>query len=225
LPPSSFIPLAEETGHILAIDRWVLRRAAAQARVWGEAGFTGWMAVNLSARSLHDDAFVKELLSVLDAAGVEPRRMVLELTESSAMSDPEESCKRLDEIAHLGVRIAIDDFGMGYSSLAYLKRFPASHVKIDRSFTTGIGKHERDEELIELVLQLASKWNLQVIAEGVETNGQREWLAARGCTLAQGFHLAPPLDPAELLARSLRVSSRVGVPDFVRGKRNLREVS
>ncbi|HZO12758.1 MAG TPA: bifunctional diguanylate cyclase/phosphodiesterase [Polyangiaceae bacterium] len=223
LAPASFIQLAEETGQILEIDRWVFRRAAAQARVWSEAGYNGWMAVNLSARTLHDEGLVGDLLSVCDAAGVEPRRMVLELTESAAMSDPEASCLRLEQIARIGVRIAIDDFGMGYSSLAYLKRFPASHVKIDKSFTSGIGKHERDEELIELVMQLASKWNLQVIAEGVETSAQRAWLAARGCTLAQGFHLSPPLDASEVLARSLRASGKIGVPDFVRAQGKLRD--
>ena len=195
LSPASFIALAEETGHIQAIDRWVLRQALAQLQRWDTDGWGGFVAVNLSARTLHETGLAAEVERLLAATGVAPERLVLELTESAAMIDPDQSLARLRELSELGVTIAIDDFGMGYSSLAYLKRFPASHVKIDRSFTNGIGVHPRDEEVIELVLQLADKWGLDVIAEGVENEAQLEWLEQHGCSLVQGYFLGRPAVP------------------------------
>ena len=134
------------------------------------------------------------------------------------MMDPEASFARLRDLSRLGVDIAIDDFGMGYSSLAYLKRLPANHLKIDRSFTSGIGEHAKDEELIELVMQLADKWNLDVIAEGVETVEQLQWLHDKGCKFAQGYHFGRPAAARHFVTRTLGFSARIDVPAGARQK-------
>jgi len=205
LSPSSFIELAEETGHVEAIDRWVLRQAAKQLSTWHDNGWSGWVAVNISARTLHNHSLLPEVKRLVQRSGLAPDRLVLELTESAAMVDADVSMKHLRKLRELGVGVSIDDFGMGYSSLAYLKRLPATHVKIDRSFTRGIGVHSRDEEVIELVLQLADKWELTVTAEGVETQEQLDWLAEHSCELVQGYALGAPSD-----ATAVPSSSRLG---------------
>jgi diguanylate cyclase (GGDEF)-like protein len=202
--PASFIELAEETGQIAAIDRWVLRQAVQRAAEWQAKDWHGWIAVNFSARTLEQHDLVELVRGVLREHEVAPERLVIELTESAAMADPETTRERLQRMRELGVRVAIDDFGMGYSSLAYLKRFPADHLKVDRAFTRGIGQHKRDEEVIELVLQLADKWGLDVIAEGVETREQLDWLNERGCHQAQGYLIGKPMDPATFLGAVLQ---------------------
>jgi diguanylate cyclase (GGDEF)-like protein len=221
LPPAAFIESAEETGHIVAIDRWVLRQAAKQAKSWSRAGFDGWISVNISARTLLDDMLLSVVKEVLATEKLDPSQLVLELTESAAMTDPDASFARLRALALLGVDIAIDDFGMGYSSLAYLKRLPARHLKIDRSFTSGIGEHSRDEELIELVLQLAAKWNLEIIAEGVETEEQLDWLRDKGCELGQGYHFGRPTRARDFVTRTLGFSGRIEVPASLQRREEL----
>jgi EAL domain-containing protein (putative c-di-GMP-specific phosphodiesterase class I) len=157
---------------------------------------------------------------VLAESNVPAQNLVVEITESAAMTDPEMTRKRLQDMRELGVRVAIDDFGMGYSSLAYLKKFPADHIKIDRAFTRGIGQHHRDEEVIDLVLELAAKWNLEVIAEGVETREQLDWLTSRGCARAQGYLIGKPVEPADFVRSVISQTVDVdGEPISYRGLR------
>ncbi len=206
LLPVNFVGFAEENGAIGAIDRWVLKTAAAQARVWGKEGFEGWIAVNVSARTLDENRLAADVKQVLAREQLDPKKLVLELTESAAVRDPDVTLQQLHDVHALGSSVAIDDFGMGYSSLAMLRRLPVQHLKIDRSFISGIGTHVRDEEMIELLLQLAARWRIEVIAEGVETAHQLAWLIERGCRLAQGFALARPMPVDRFLdaARALR---------------------
>ncbi len=200
LSPASFVDFAEQTGQITHIDEYVLRAAVDQLEAWELRGFSGWIAVNMSARSLEDAAFHAAVEEILKGRPALAGRIVLELTESAAMRDPAASSQRLARLHELGVSTAIDDFGMGYSSLAYLKDLTAHHVKLDRAFVSGIGVHRRDEDVVELVLQLASRFGLKVIAEGVETDQQRKFLAERKCDFAQGFGLGRPMPADEFIA-------------------------
>jgi diguanylate cyclase (GGDEF)-like protein len=196
LHPPAFIELAEETGQIVAIDHFVLTATVAHLRTLRERGVDVWVAVNVSARTLDDESLLPRLRELLgDDRGL-AQGLVLEITETAAMRDPEAVVERLEHVRALGVGAAIDDFGMGYSSLAYLRRLPATHLKLDRAFTSGIGHHERDEQVIDFVLQLAERLGMHVVAEGVEHEAQRRWLANRGCRYGQGFGLGRP-EPAE----------------------------
>lgn len=204
LSPAAFIDFAEQTGQVRHIDEYVLRAAAAYLKDWSHLGFSGWVAVNMSARSLEDPGFIAAVESLMKEEPDLSGRIVLELTESAAMRDPESSSKLLARLHEMGVSTAIDDFGMGYSSLAYLKNLTAHHVKLDRAFVSGIGVHRRDEDVVELVLQLASRFGLKVIAEGVENESQRRFLAERHCDFAQGFGLGRPM-PAVDFIRSAHI--------------------
>jgi EAL domain-containing protein (putative c-di-GMP-specific phosphodiesterase class I) len=190
--PADFIPIAEDTGQIVGLDCWVLERGVAQLGAWAAGGYRGQVALNVSARSLGDERWMRALERTVEAQPALCRRLVLEVTESATMRDPEAVLGRIAALRELGIDIAIDDFGMGYSSLSYLRRIRATHLKLDRSFVHGIGLHRRDEELIELILELAARWQLVVVAEGVETAEQERWLRERGCPHAQGFGLARP---------------------------------
>jgi EAL domain-containing protein (putative c-di-GMP-specific phosphodiesterase class I) len=200
VPPGDFIALAEESGAIVEIDCWVARRALEQLASWRAQGFNGSMAINASARTLGEDRYLEALADALEGTGVSADHVIVEVTESAAMKDPERVRERLDDLTHLGVAVALDDFGMGYSSLAYLKELPASRIKIDRSFIRGIGHHARDEQVVELVLKIAESFELEVVAEGVEDPSQSSWLEGRGCQLVQGFHYGRPAAPERLLA-------------------------
>jgi diguanylate cyclase len=199
VPPGDFISLAEESGAIVDIDCWVAEQALDQLAAWRNRDFDGTVSVNASARTLlansessGDSRYLQTLRDALDASGVPPSQVIVEITESAAMSDPAEMKERLDALAELGLGVALDDFGMGYSSLAYLKELPATRLKIDRAFVRGIGHHPRDEQLVELVLKIAQSFELDVVAEGVEFASQMTWLSLRGCQHVQGFHIGRP---------------------------------
>lgn len=198
VPPGKFIPLAEETGLILPIGRWVLETACQQAAVWREQGVPlETMAVNLSARQFEEAHLVELVEEALARSNLPPTCLKLELTESLLMRDAERSQAILSRLRALGVRIAIDDFGTGYSSLAYLRRFPLDTLKIDQSFVRNLERDDGDRQIAATIAMMAHNLGLTVLAEGVETGEQFELLRALGCNAYQGFHFAPPLSPAE----------------------------
>ena len=195
VPPSRFIPVAEDSGFIVPIGDWVLSQAVRQAALWHQRGHAVPMAVNVSALQFHQAHFVDRVAHVLAVSGLPPALLELELTESILVRDADEALARLHALARLGVRMSIDDFGTGYSSLAYLKRFPIGKLKIDRSFVKGLPEDESDAGIVRAILQMARALNMRVIAEGVETEAQREFLRGAGCDEFQGWLFAPALDP------------------------------
>ncbi len=199
--PAKFIPLAEENGLIGAIGKWVLRTACAQAKTWQNQGLTPLrIAVNLSGRQLAQSDIVQEVHDVLQSTGLEPAYLELELTEGSVMKQADRAANTLDALRELGTTIAIDDFGTGYSSLGYLKRFPVDRLKIDRTFVGDIPQNANDVALAKAVVALGHSLNLSVIAEGVETEAQRELLASIGCDEMQGFLYSAPRTANELMS-------------------------
>jgi diguanylate cyclase (GGDEF)-like protein/PAS domain S-box-containing protein len=196
LGPATFIDLAEDSGLIRELGGWVLREACRQAAEW-HAGDPDRrpleIAVNLSARQLADPKLTALLVDVLTHTGLDPTTLTLEVTETALMSDADAALGVLHALKDLGVRLAIDDFGTGYSSLIYLKRFPVDELKIDRSFVHGLGRETEDTAIVTSIVQLASAVGVQVVAEGVETDEQRDVLLAQGCQLGQGYLFAPPL--------------------------------
>ncbi|HYM55468.1 MAG TPA: EAL domain-containing protein [Solirubrobacteraceae bacterium] len=202
--PESFIPLAEETGLIAPIGRWVLDRACRQAAAWAAEGHGIGIAVNVSAYQLGRRGFAEDVRRALQSSGIESSSLTLELTETTLMRDVPAACERLQEIKLLGVRVAIDDFGTGYASLSYLQRMPVDVLKIDRSFIAALGDGHQGRELLEAILAVAQSLSLAVIAEGIEEHGQLSALEELGCQMAQGFLLGHPVpadDIAALLAR------------------------
>jgi diguanylate cyclase (GGDEF)-like protein/PAS domain S-box-containing protein len=194
VPPDRFIPLAEESRLILPIGRWVLTEACRQNRAWQEAGLPpAVMAVNLSAVQFHDGGIVDQVREALALSGLDPRWLELEITESVIMQEPERIAGLLGQLKALGVRISIDDFGTGYSSLAYLKRFPLDKIKIDRSFVTDLEHDPNDAAIVRLVIGIAKELELKVIAEGVETAGQLDFLRRHQCDEVQGYFLSRPV--------------------------------
>jgi diguanylate cyclase (GGDEF)-like protein len=192
--PARFIPVAEDSGFIVAIGDWVLTQAVRQAALWHQRGLRLPIAINVSALQFKQPQFVDRVASVLAVAGVPAHLFELELTESILVHDADEALHRLEALARLGVRLSIDDFGTGYSSLAYLKRFPIGRLKIDRSFVHGLPSDDSDAAIVRAILQMARALDMKVIAEGVETEAQRQFLQDAGCDEFQGYLYAPALD-------------------------------
>ncbi|ANB71284.1 diguanylate cyclase [Paraburkholderia phytofirmans OLGA172] len=192
--PSTFIPVAEESGLIGPLSEWVLREACRQNKAWQDEGLPpARVSVNLSARVFQQRDIAKLVMQVLAETGLEPQYLELELTESTIMRNAEEAVSMLNELHALGIGLAIDDFGTGYSSLSYLKRFPVDRLKIDRSFVSDIGVSGDDETITSAIIALAHSLKLQVIAEGVETSAQLDFLRERACDEMQGFYFAKPM--------------------------------
>jgi diguanylate cyclase (GGDEF)-like protein len=198
IPPLSFIPVAEYTGLIERIGRWVLDAACAQARAWQDEGIGLPVNVNVSVRQFRAPGFARQVAECVASAGIEPRVLGLEITESTAMA--ESSCVDpvLAELEQVGVRTAIDDFGTGYSSFTRLHQMPVDCVKVDRSLLQGVPGDARATQLAAAAIDLLLALGVDVVAEGVETEEQRLFLVDRGCSLAQGFHLGRPAPAAEM---------------------------
>jgi EAL domain-containing protein (putative c-di-GMP-specific phosphodiesterase class I) len=198
IPPGVFIPLAEETGLIVPIGKWVLEQACRQAAVWRDDGHAIGVAVNISGRQLDDPDIVEDVRQALVSSGLEAAALTLEITETALMRNVTVSRTRLAAIKELGVRIAIDDFGTGYSSLAYLRQFPVDALKIDRSFIAGIADSNDSRTLLHSLVQLGKTLGLETLGEGIEEEAQLEQLQREQCDLGQGFLFARPLDPKVL---------------------------
>jgi diguanylate cyclase (GGDEF)-like protein len=192
--PDDFVPLLEETGLIVDVGRWVLCEACRQGAEWREAGHDVGIAVNVSARQLDRDEFVQEVRDAIEGSGVHPEALTLEITETTIMSNAEETAERLARVKRLGVRVAIDDFGTGYSSLAYLQRFPVDALKIDRSFITRLREDADSETLIRTLVQLGKSLSIETLAEGIEEARELSLLQRESCDIGQGFLFARPLE-------------------------------
>jgi diguanylate cyclase (GGDEF)-like protein/PAS domain S-box-containing protein len=204
IPPATFIPIAEDCGLILPIGRWVLREACEQARAWADAGLPAIsMAVNVSAMEFREDGFLEGLRHILEESQLQPTLLELELTESVLMKHVDSTAATLRALKKCGVQVAIDDFGTGYSSLSYLRRFPIDTLKIDQSFVRQIGGGGDDAAIVTAVISMAGSLKLRVVAEGVETLKELEFLQSHRCDEAQGYYFSRPVC-AEEFARMLR---------------------
>ncbi len=198
IPPVKFIPILEETGHVVEVGEWAIRTACERHMAWKKEGFPPLrVAVNISARQLREESFVSIIERVLKETGVSPDGLEIEITESMLMSDHEKAVKALGELHDMGIHIAMDDFGTGYSSLSYLKRFPIDTIKIDQSFVADIATNPDDAVIIKTIINMGQNLNRRIVAEGVETEGQLAVLNEYNCDEIQGYFLSPPLPEKE----------------------------
>ncbi|MDV5138530.1 hypothetical protein CYR40_00890 [Chimaeribacter arupi] len=199
LSPAVFLPLAEKTGLILPMGEWVLNEACRQLSEWHRQGHAEWsIAVNLSALQFEQPDLVEKVVSIITRHQIPAEKLTLEVTETTAMLNPDVSVAILDELTSLGVKASIDDFGTGYSSLLYLKRLPASELKIDRAFINDLTTNNEDASIVSAIIALGQTLNLKVVAEGVETAEQQAFLSRLGCDTLQGFLLGRPMTPAQI---------------------------
>ncbi|MGZ8409072.1 MAG: putative bifunctional diguanylate cyclase/phosphodiesterase [Hyphomicrobium sp.] len=220
ITPGSFMHIAERSGMILKIDRWVLREACSQAKTWREAGLlTERIAINLSAVQLARADLIKDLISVLEETGLPANQLAIEITESVLLTDTEAVPQTLAAVHDMGVELAVDDFGTGYSSLTYLRRFPVQKVKIDRSFVRNICTNLSDASIVRAIISLGHSLGLQVVAEGVEAKEQFDYLRNAGCDLAQGYYIAMPMSGPDfevfLRYTVLKQPHVISIPDLV----------
>jgi diguanylate cyclase (GGDEF)-like protein len=201
LLPADFIPLAEKIGLIVPIGEWTVQEACRQMTEWRAAGYTAWtVAVNLSPVQFNHPGLLELVQQTLERYALDPRCLILEITESTAMRDPDASMSILHKLNQMGVRISIDDFGTGYSSLLHLKRLPAGELKIDRGFVRELSPETEDAAIISAIVALGRTLKLEIVAEGVETIAQQEFLTSLGCNSLQGFLLGRPMPPEQLIA-------------------------
>ena len=216
-PPIScgaFIGNAEESGLILPIGEWALREACRQLKRWHDAGHRDMkMAVNLSPRQLEQGDFCSVVGHILEETGIPASALELEITEGILMQRSDDNLAILTQLSQMGIQLSLDDFGTGYSSLAYLQRFPVNALKIDQSFVRDIGTDANNTALVTAIIAMADSLHLNVIAEGVETRQQSEFLMAQGCTAAQGFYYSRAL-PADRLSALLDRHARFGDPQY-----------
>ena len=203
IAPDRFIPIAEETGLILAIGDWVLRRAIEQAAAWQRAGLPQRIAVNLSARQLQQADLAQRIEALLAGTGVDPRLFGIEVTESMLIPNLDQAVQHLRALRALGVEVSLDDFGTGYSSLSYLRRLPVDVVKIDRSLVPDVTARVEDVSITRAIITMAHQLQMKVLAEGVESEGQAALLAANQCDQIQGYWFSAAL-PATAVETMLR---------------------
>ena len=204
--PDQFIPICEESGLIVALGEWVLRTVLAQMGEWRNAGLLGvdqYVSVNISPREFRQQGFEEKLLAALDEFDVPATALVLEITEGVVLGDIDSAIARMHALRAKGVQFYIDDFGTGYSSMAYLKRLPADGLKIDKTFIRDLGTDANDAAIVDAILAMGRHFGLAVVAEGVETAAQVEYLVARNCALLQGYHFGRPVDAATFAERFL----------------------
>lgn len=203
--PANFIPLAEETGFIIRLGEWVLRKACEQIKLW-QSQYTQPLrvAVNISARQFHDESLITLIKQVIEDYALNPQCLEIEITESTFIRDMDRAVATLKKIKKLGVKVALDDFGTGFSSLTYLKIFKTDYLKIDQSFIREVTENTDDMEIVSAIIAMASKLSLKTIAEGVETQAQYDFLKAQGCDMVQGYYLSKPV-PADLVPTLLKL--------------------
>jgi len=212
ISPDGFIPLAEECGLIGAIGEWVVREACRQARAWQDAGLPPLrISVNLSPSQFRGSGLIETIGRALDDMRLHPQYLEVELTESAVMSDPEESIAILERLSEMGVLVSVDDFGTGYSSMSYLRRFPIDKLKIDRVFISEIVSRPEDASIVRAIVSMAHSLRLKVVAEGVETPAQLDFLKAVGCDEYQGYHFSRPV-PATDFERIVRAAAEQAAP-------------
>jgi EAL domain-containing protein (putative c-di-GMP-specific phosphodiesterase class I) len=211
--PDDFIPLAEDTGLILPIGAWVLEQACAQARRWQRAGLPRFrMSVNLSPVQFRDPDLARLVRGALERGGLAPGYLELEITERTLMEDTETTLAILRDLKRLGVKISIDDFGVGHSSLGYLRRFAFDEIKLDRSFVAALEHDPSAAAIVRATLGLGHSLGLGAVAEGVESPGQLALLDAEGCRLAQGYYFSPPVSVPEIDAMVLALVGERAMP-------------
>ena len=211
LYPTEFVQLAEDSGLIVPLGDWVMRTACLQNKLWQDGGLMPMrLSVNFSARQFQQATFISAVTEILKETNLDPRWLELELTESSIMKEPEQAIEKLHELKLMGIRVAIDDFGTGYSSLNYLKRFPIDTLKIDKTFVSDVCKDPHDTAIVRAIITLGHALDLTVIAEGVETQEQLQYLSSLGCDVVQGFLFSKSLTASafeELLVEQRRAAA------------------
>jgi diguanylate cyclase (GGDEF)-like protein len=203
VPPGDFIPVAEELGLIEAIGDWVVRELVFQSQAWHELDIDLAISFNLSPRQFWQPELARGILERIREGGVDPSTVVVEVTESSAMADPDRAQAILEDLHAGGLRIAIDDFGTGYSSLARIRDMPVDVLKIDRSFVSGVDRDRQNQSIVSAFIELARGLDVTPLAEGIETAGELAFLLERGCVMGQGFYFSKPVPPEEIIAIAL----------------------
>jgi EAL domain-containing protein (putative c-di-GMP-specific phosphodiesterase class I) len=212
--PMSFIPFAEQHGYINSISEWVIKTAAKQKHDWGQLGFSALtMSINLSGKCLTHNQIVQTLEHYMKVYHIRPEEFDLEITETAIIEDMDKSLKILDQLKEIGFSIALDDFGSGYSSLTYLNKLPIDTVKIDREFISQITEEADEVHLLSAIIDLSHRLGLRVLAEGVETESQLQYLIRQGCDLAQGYYFCRPLPAPEaehfIVSRNIQLGTEI----------------
>jgi len=207
--PDKFLPIAEQTGMILLLGEWVLNEACRQLAIWHQQGADHLsISVNLSAQQFEQKSLIYLVTRTLEEYCLTPDKLILEITETTAMRYPQESIKILEELKEIGVQVAIDDFGTGYSSLLYLQNMPATELKIDRAFINSIGHKDTDPRLLSMIIELAKNMNLNIVAEGVESEEQQTYLVNLGCDVHQGYYFSRPVPPSQITVTATKYQAR-----------------
>ena len=194
MSPAQFIPIAEKTGQIVALGEWVLTRACEEAKSWPEIA----LAVNVSTVQLQRHDFAASIEAILQSTGFDPHRLELEITETAWSKNEDAVTRTLEQLQRIGVRFSLDDFGTGYSSLTYLRRFPVNTIKIDRAFVMNAHEEADSATIVHAIINIGCALGKKVVAEGVETEAQRQFLAAAGVHALQGYLFAKPMTAAQL---------------------------
>lgn len=215
LEPDEFIPLAEKAGIIAQLDTWAIEESCRQASLWQRRGeFSGSVAVNVSALDLPQARLVDSVRDALARHGVDPARLILEITESHALTDMDLTLKALGSLGGMGVRVALDDFGTGYSSLARLRDLPVSEIKLDRCFIRNLDRCDRDVAIVTAIIGIAKALGATVVGEGVETARQLAALSGLGCHAVQGYLIGRPMPPGELVRSVVELDRIVDLYDW-----------
>jgi EAL domain-containing protein (putative c-di-GMP-specific phosphodiesterase class I) len=213
ISPAKFIPHAEEAGLILQIGEFVIREACRACKSWQDQGYLPvGVAVNLSPKQFRHQDIVKLVSDVITETTLDPTYLELEITESAVMDNVDAAAKKLNDIKNMGIKVSVDDFGTGYTSISYLKQFPVSILKIDQNFVKGIPNNPNDVAITVAVIALAHSLGMHVVAEGVESSEQMQWLADHECDYAQGYFLSRPLPEEKLLLELAKIDASASQP-------------